>query len=250
MPRPLVVVPARFSESASALRYRAVVTARALSEAVLRAGGEPLMVHPWAPDGVADAAEVADRLAFADAVLLPGGGDLAPSTYGEALAHDEVYDVDAEQDAFDLAVARWALDAGVPVLAICRGAQVVNVALGGSLEQHMERPHRHHVDTVAISDDALAGIVGSRTIEASCYHHQCITRLGDGLSVAATAADGTVEAISAVGRASWFVGVQWHPEDNASTHSGQQALFDALVAAAREHRVARSDAGKDVVHPV
>jgi putative glutamine amidotransferase len=238
VPRPLVVVPARFSESASALRYRAVVTARALSEAVLRAGGEPLMVHPWAPDGVADAAEVADRLAFADAVLLPGGGDLAPSTYGEPDAHDEVYDVDAEQDAFDLAVARWALAAGVPVLAICRGTQVVNVARGGSLEQHMEQPHRPHLDTVTVHDAGLAGIVGP-AIEASCYHHQCITRLGEGLAVAATAADGTVEAVSAAGLPGWFVGVQWHPEDNAATNPGQQALFDALVAAAR----ARRDAG-------
>ena len=239
MPRPLIAVPARFSESASALRYRAVVTARALSEAVLRAGGEPLMVHPWAPDGVADAAQVADRLAFADGVLLPGGGDLAPSTYGEAHAHDEVYDVDPEQDAFDLAVARWALDAGVPVLAICRGAQVVNVALGGSLEQHMDSPHRYHVDTVTIHDDALAGIVGARTVEASCYHHQCITRLGDGLSVAATAVDGTVEAIGAAGRDAWFVGVQWHPEDNAATDPGNQALFGALVAAAGKHALMR-----------
>lgn len=232
MPRPLVAIPARFSQSASALRYRAIVNARALSEAVLRAGGEPLTVHPWAPGGVADPAEVADRMAFADAVLLPGGGDLAPATYGEASAHDEVYDVDPEQDAFDLAVAAWAFAAGVPVLAICRGAQVVNVALGGALEQHMDEPHRHYVDTVAISDDALAGVVGARTIEASCYHHQCITRLGAGLEVAATAVDGTVEAVAAPGRAGWFVGVQWHPEDTAHEDAGQQALFDALVAAA------------------
>jgi putative glutamine amidotransferase len=233
VPRPLVVIPARFSQSASALRYRAVVNARALSEAVLRAGGEPLTVHPWAPDGIADPAEVADRMAFADAVLLPGGGDLAPSTYGATSAHDEVYDVDPEQDAFDLAVAAWAFAAGVPVLAICRGAQVVNVALGGALEQHMDEPHRHHVDTVSISDGALAGIVGASTIEASCYHHQCITRLGAGLEVAATAVDGTVEAVAAPARPGWFVGVQWHPEDTAHENRGQQALFDALVAAAR-----------------
>ncbi len=236
--RPLVVVPARFSESASALRYRAVVTARALSEAVLRAGGEPLTVHPSAPDDVVDVVEIAARLTFADAVLLPGGGDLAPSVYGETGAHDEVYDVDGEQDAFDLAVARWALDAGVPLLAICRGTQVVNVALGGGLEQHMAEPHRHRVDHVAIVDDLLAGVVGARSIEASCYHHQCLTRLGAGLAVAATATDGTVEAVTAPGRPGWFVGVQWHPEDTAHSDPGQQALFDALVAAARERRAA------------
>ncbi len=102
---PLVVVPARFSASASALRYGALVTARALSEAVLRAGGEPLTVHPWAPGGHADVDEVADRLSFADAVLLPGGGDLSPQRYGSPGAHEDVYDVDDELDAFDLAVA-------------------------------------------------------------------------------------------------------------------------------------------------
>ena len=130
---PIVAIPGRFSASASALRYRALVTARALSEAVLLAGGEPVTVHPWAPEGAVSVDDVARRLAFADAVLLPGGGDLAPSAYGQAVAHDDVYDVDEEQDAFDLAVAAWALSAGVPTLAICRGTQVVNVARGASV---------------------------------------------------------------------------------------------------------------------
>ena len=139
---PLVVIPARFSASTSALRFGAVVTARTLSEAVLRAGGEPLTVHPWAPGGRADPAEVGRRLDFADAVLLPGGGDLDPACYGQPAASEYVYDVDAGQDRFDLAVARWALTAGRPLLAICRGLQVVNVARGGTLVQHMDRPHR------------------------------------------------------------------------------------------------------------
>lgn len=233
MPRPLVVVPARFSASASALRYRAVVTARALSEAVLRAGGEPLAVHPWAPAGQVGEGEVADRLGFADAVLLPGGGDLAPATYGEPTAHDEVYDVDVEQDAFDLAVARWALGAGVPLLAVCRGTQVVNVALGGALEQHMDDPHRHRVDRITVHDHALGRLLGAGTVEVSCFHHQRLGRLGSGLQVAATAADGTVEAVTAPDLAGWFLGVQWHPEDTARDDPRQQAVFDALVRAAR-----------------
>ena len=138
MPRtPIVVIPGRFSASASALRYRAVVTARALSEAVLRAGGEPVTVHPWAPGGSVTPEQVADRLRFADAVLLPGGGDLSPERYGQAVAHDAVYDVDHEQDAFDLAVAEWALGAGVPLLAVCRGTQVVNVLQAPILTQGM-----------------------------------------------------------------------------------------------------------------
>lgn len=230
---PIVVVPGRFSASASALRYRAVVTARALSEAVLRAGGEPVTVHPWAPDGAVTPEQVADRLRFADAVLLPGGGDLSPERYGEDVASDAVYDVDHEQDAFDLAVAEWALDAGVPLLAVCRGTQVVNVLRGGSLRQHMADPHRHVVHEVAVDEGSrLAAAVGA-TVTASCYHHQALERLGTGLRVVARAEDGTPEAIELDGHDGWFLGVQWHPEDTAATDEAQLAVFRALVEAAR-----------------
>lgn len=231
--RPLVAIPARFSASASALRYRAVVTARALSEAVLRAGGEPLTVHPWAPDGRVTRQEVADRLGFADAVLLPGGGDLHPATYGETLQSDHVYDVDEEQDAFDLGVADWALAAGVPLLAICRGLQVVNVQRGGALLQHMDSPHRHVVHEVAVEDASrLAAAVGG-SITASCYHHQTLSRLGSGLHPVARAEDGTVEAVELDGGDGWFLGLQWHPEDTAADDPQQLAVFAALVEAAR-----------------
>jgi putative glutamine amidotransferase len=230
---PIVVIPGRFSTSASALRYRAVVTARALSEAVLRAGGEPVTVHPWAPDGAVTVDEVADRLRFADAVLLPGGGDLSPERYGQQVEHDAVYDVDHEQDAFDLAVAEWALGAGVPLLAVCRGTQVVNVLRGGTLRQHMDDPHRHVVHDVAVDESSrLAAAVGAR-VTASCYHHQALERLGDGLHVVARAEDGTPEAIELDGHDGWFVGVQWHPEDTAETDPVQLAVFRGLVDAAR-----------------
>ncbi|GAA0630981.1 gamma-glutamyl-gamma-aminobutyrate hydrolase family protein [Kutzneria viridogrisea] len=217
MKRPLIVIPARFSASASALRYGAVVTARALSGAVLRAGGEPLTVHP-------DGAELDERFAFAEGVLLPGGGDLDPSRYGHASRDESVYDVDAEQDEFDLAVARWALRTGRPLLAVCRGMQVVNVALGGTLEQHMASPHRHLVHTVTST-------WGEQ--EVSCYHHQRVDQLGAGLVPVAHAADGTVEAVRLADPAGWFLGVQWHPEDTPS----QDGLFRQLVAAAQASTV-------------
>jgi len=230
---PIVVIPGRFSASASALRYRAIVTARALSEAVLRAGGEPITVHPWAPDGIVTVDEVADRLRFADAVLLPGGGDLSPERYGQQVEHDAVYDVDHEQDGFDLAVAEWALGAGVPLLAVCRGTQVVNVLRGGTLRQHMDDPHRHVVHDVAVDEGSrLAAAVGAQ-VTASCYHHQAIERLGDGLHVVARAEDGTPEAIELDGHDGWFVGVQWHPEDTAETDPVQLAVLRGLVDATR-----------------
>ncbi|MBR7838712.1 gamma-glutamyl-gamma-aminobutyrate hydrolase family protein, partial [Actinospica durhamensis] len=158
-PRPIVVIPARFSDSASALRYRAEVAARALVEAVFRAGGEPLLLHPHAPGGVADPDDVRARLAVADAVLLPGGGDLDPSWSGQR-PDPTGYDIDLEQDAFDLALTRAVLETDLPLFAICRGLQVLNVALGGDLTQDMasaKGEHRHRVHPVEVAPGSVLG---------------------------------------------------------------------------------------------
>ncbi|MFF7981137.1 gamma-glutamyl-gamma-aminobutyrate hydrolase family protein [Streptomyces sp. NPDC007901] len=227
--RPLIAVPARFSATTSALRYAAEVNARALIEAVWRAGGEPASIHPADTD-------VAGRLARFDGVLLPGGGDLAPYRYGATDTHDSVYDVDDLQDAFDLEVARHALESGLPLLAICRGLQAVNVALGGTLEQDMggpDRTHRHLRHPVTVrAGSRVARALGEEKADASCYHHQRVDRLGQGLTVTATAADGTVEGLELPGARGWFTAVQWHPEDTAHEDPVQQRLFDALVRAA------------------
>jgi putative glutamine amidotransferase len=235
-PRPRIAVPARFSASASALRHSAEVNARSLLEAVWRSGGEPLGIHPHAPGGNADPHEVAERLARFDGLLLPGGGDLDPARYGATEVHAEVYDVDTEQDAFDLELARQALRLGVPLLAVCRGLHVVNTAQGGTLQQDMGGPgvdHRHRVHSVELEPDSLvARAVDTAKAEASCFHHQRVERLGDGLRVTARADDGTVEALELDAPASWFVAVQWHPEDTAGQDPCQQGLFDGLVEAA------------------
>jgi len=235
--RPLIAIPARFSGSAAALRYGAEVNARALIDAVWRAGGEPLSLHPHAPGGTADPADIAARLARFAGVLLPGGGDIAPHRYGEGTAHESVYGVDDEQDAFDLEVARQSMAAGLPLLAICRGLQVINTALGGTLEQDMggeEGAHRHHIHPVALLPDSLLErVIGAQKATVSCYHHQRVARPGAGLVITAEAADGTAEALEAPGRFSWFAAVQWHPEDSAHEDPAQQSLFDAFVDAAR-----------------
>ncbi|MEV6380214.1 gamma-glutamyl-gamma-aminobutyrate hydrolase family protein [Streptomyces sp. NPDC051773] len=234
MTRPLIAIPARFAATTSALRYAAEVNARALVEAVWRAGGEPASIHPTA-DG-----DVAERLARFDGVLLPGGGDLAPHRYGATDTHASVYDVDDVQDTFDLHAARAALETGIPLLAICRGLQVVNVALGGTLEQDMGGPdheHRHLVHPVALRRGTLLEqAAGAQKAEVSCYHHQRVDRLGEGLEVTARAADGTVEGLELPGSSGWFTAVQWHPEDTAEEDPVQQALFDALVRAAGARR--------------
>jgi len=234
--RPLIAVPARFAASTSALRYAAEVNARALITSVWRAGGEPVTVHPSAPDGTADPAEVAARLARFDGVLLPGGGDLAPHRYGGGDAHESVYDVDDEQDGFDLEVARQAIELGIPLLAICRGLQAANVVLGGTLHQDMggpEREHRHIVHPVAIERGSLLErITGAEKVEASCYHHQRVHTTGAGLTITARAADGTPEGLELPGAKGWFAAVQWHPEDTAHHDRANQSLFDALVRTA------------------
>lgn len=217
--RPLIAIPARFSASASALRYRAEVAAAALVRAVFEAGGEPWIMHPTAGDDD----EVRERLSSARGVLLPGGGDLHPR-WSEANSHPSLYDVDETQDVFDLAVARVALSAGLPLLAVCRGLQVVNVARGGDL--HPDVPgHRHVIHRVALA--------GGSTIDVSCYHHQALGRLGKDIFVTGRAEDGTVEAVGIQDHHGWFRGVQWHPEDTFDTDPAQAAIFAEFVTACR-----------------
>ncbi len=237
MRRPLIAIPARFSESASALRFRAEVNARKLIEAVYAAGGEPLTIHPTADTSSAD---IDERLRFIDGVLLPGGGDVSPALYGGA-HHDDLYDVDAAQDAFDVAVAAWAQRHRLPLLAICRGLQIVNVARGGTLISHLDQPHKHVTSHLTFAADThLAAVTGRNSMTISCFHHQAIDRLGEGLYPTAWSDDGVMEAVETdTADRQWFLGVQWHPEDTAETDPTQHAIFAGLVNAASNVASAR-----------
>jgi putative glutamine amidotransferase len=135
-------------------------------------------------------------------------------------------------------VARWCLNSGRPLLAICRGLQVVNVAMGGTLVQDMPRHHRHVRSELALRPGtAVHGVSGRDTLTISCYHHQAVDRIGAGLRPTAFSEDGAVEAIEAAERnRGWFLAVQWHPEDTAARDPAQQHLFDALVSAAAVDR--------------
>ncbi len=229
-------MPTRFSATASAIRYRAAVVAEALMECVYAAGGEPLGVFPGPESASPD--EIAGRISWADGVLLPGGGDLAPHWSGQG-THPALYDVDLRQDAFDLGLARLLLASTTPLLAICRGAQVVNVALGGDLVQDMEQTvghHRHRRHQVAAVGGSVLADLTAPELAVSCYHHQCLGRLGNGLVITGTAADGVVEAVELSGRPAWFLGTQWHPEDTALDDPVQLALFAGFIAAAAAPR--------------
>jgi putative glutamine amidotransferase len=235
--RPLVVVPARHAATTSALRYAAAVNARALLTMVHEAGGEPLSLLPWPDIATIDDGELERRLSFADGVLLPGGGDVDPRRYGQEISSSEVYDVDRSQDAVDLAIASWAASSGRPLLAVCRGLHVLNVALGGTLEQHMVEPHRevvaseirHHVETDG--DGWPSGVDLPDQVEVSCFHHQRIDVLAADLVSLAAASDGTVEAVTLRKPNGWLLGVQWHPEDMPDDQH-QRHLMRAFVAAA------------------
>jgi len=232
--RPLIVIPARFSPGATPLRFEAAGPARALVVAVFAAGGEPVVVHPYAPDLTIDVDAARERIWFADGLLLPGGGDVAARWSGQQ-PHPTQYGVDEEQDAFDLAAARVALSDQLPLLAICRGTQIVNVALGGNLVQDMDDTvgnHRNRVHDLEVDETSPLGEIVGRKTAISCYHHQCIARLGAGLTPAAYSRDGVIEAVTLQDHAGWYLGVQWHPEDSAATDPVQAAVFRHFVAAA------------------
>lgn len=228
MGRPRIAILGRFTESASALRYRGVVSSRALLEAVWAAGGDPVTLLPG------DDPEALDwdtRLAGFGGVLLAGGGDLDPRLYGGDHDHPSVYDVDPVQDAADLSLAAYCLDRAVPVLAVCRGLHVVNVARGGTLVVDMPSNHRHVVQDVLLGVGAAPLGIDADAVTVSCYHHQAIDRLGEGMTVVASADDGTVEAV-VVDAPAWAVGVQWHPEDTWADDPRQMQLLRRLVTEA------------------
>ena len=188
--------------------------------AIARAGGRPLLIAPT-PADLEDPSELVDLL---DGVLVTGGADVDPGAYGER-PHAETAAATADRDAFELLLVREAAERDLPCLGVCRGMQVLNVAYGGSLEQHLAdrlQNDIHRGDAGAFSDhrvdvepESLAALAaGATDVAVKSYHHQGVARVGDGLRVTARAAgDGTVEAIEDAQRR-FMLGVLWHPEED------------------------------------
>jgi putative glutamine amidotransferase len=205
-------------------------------QAILRAGGMPLLLPTAAVDPV-DA-----WLEKVQGLVLIGGGDIDPACYG-ALPHETIYNLDSDRDACEFALARGALERRLPLLAICRGMQVVNVVLGGTLHRHLpeifgekvahrlppRETTRHPVNIEA--DAHLARAMGGTRVMTVSWHHQAVDRLGEGLRPVAWAEDGVVEAIEQEGNPN-FLAVQWHPELSAAADPAQQGLFDRLTVMA------------------
>jgi gamma-glutamyl-gamma-aminobutyrate hydrolase PuuD len=241
---PLVGVTTYYAEASwGAWRRPAAVLSADYFELVARSGCRPVLLPPCREDGAGGARGAAEVVAALDGLVLVGGGDLDPATYGGA-GHAEVAGVDPVRDGSERALLAAALDADLPVLAICRGLQVLNVELGGTLMPHVpdvtgNDDHRpgpgafSEVEVVTIEGTAVAAMVGPRST-VCCSHHQAIDRLGGGLVVSARSVerpgsgtpDGLVEAGELPGRR-FVVGLQWHPEE-----SGDPRPFEALAAAA------------------
>lgn len=206
-------------------------------DGVRRAGGIPLLIPPGE-------AQLEKLLPHLNGLILTGGGDLDPELYG-GQPHETIYSIDPERDRSELALTRRVLESNLPTLGICRGLQVLNVALGGTLIEHLpdvvgqavahkEQPHGPIPHPVQIqAGSRLAEITRSEQIETASWHHQALKQVALGLNVVASAPDGTIEAVELPDHP-WLVAVQWHPELTAATDASQQRLFDALVEAARE----------------
>ncbi len=203
----------------------------AYPKAIDAAGAIPVVL---APVGLEAVPALVARL---DGICLAGGPDLDPTLYGALERHPELGPTNAEHDAFELAVARAADAAGLPILGICRGAQALNVARGGTLRQHVaghrqaELPHRPTQRVTVAPDSLLAAVTDAGdTLEINSFHHQAVDALGAGLRIVARAPDGTVEAVEDPARP-FVLGVQWHAE-TLTERPEHGALFAALVAAA------------------
>lgn len=222
------------------------------AEAIHEAGGIPLLVPTWLPED--DLRAVYERL---DGLLLPGGEDVEPERYG-AVRHETVKRTNPQRDEAEITMARWAFDDRLPLFGICRGLQLINVAMGGTLTQdirsHIATDLRHDIDStkeprdlllheVEIdADSQLADIVGDTRVHVNSLHHQTIEQLAPGMRVTARATDGIIEAIEALHpeERGYVLAVQWHPEDLTGSQDGMHRLFTRFVDAARERMQRRS----------
>ena len=237
---PLIAVAGRTGAPSRVSRDEVAFAGKRYLHSLLRAGGEPVVIAPQPLTGD-DARELMSRF---DALLLMGGPDVDPAMYGQqASAH--VYGVSPDQDRFETALLQAAIANEIPVLAVCRGMQLANVALGGTLVQHLgdlpnasllvgHAPGEFPVGAEFVLHDVeldagswLSRATQTTRIRGASFHHQGIDRLAPGFRPVGRAPDGLLEAVEHADHR--IIGVQWHPEDTSATDAEQQRIYDAFV---------------------
>jgi len=222
--------------------FRRYALADDYTNAIRAAGGLPILL----PDGETDLDTILETV---DGLLFSGGADIDPSIYGDADVHDTTYGVDPRRDTYEIALIQKAAAQDKPILGICRGLQVINVALGGTLIQDIPtanpeslghsqdklgKPKGETTHTVSLTPETpLAKVFASDTAEVNSFHHQAVREPAPSLEVAATAPDGTIEAAWDPTK-HFLVAVQWHPEMLADHNDTQASIFRAFVDAVRE----------------
>ena len=211
------------------------------TEAVIQAGGLPIILPPQ--DGAIDRI-----LELVDGLIFSGGADIDPARYGESNVHPMTYDISDERDRFEIDLFSAAIEQDKPVLCICRGIQVLNVALGGSLIQHIDDeverplPHRQHEvgimgtesshDVTFMEGSLSAEVFESVAVPVNSLHHQSLATPAERVQVDGVSSDGVIEAVSVPG-CRFVLGLQWHPELLFKVMPEQLKPFEALVEAAR-----------------
>lgn len=241
---PLIAVAGRTGAASRVSRDEVAFAGKRYLHSLLRAGGEPVVITPRQ----FDAEEANELLSRFDALLLTGGPDVDPALYGQQPS-PHVYGVSPEQDHFEAALLKAAMANEIPVLAVCRGMQLTNVVLGGTLIQHLgDLPNaaslvqhapgefpvgaEFAIHDVELNDDSwLSRATKSTRIRGASFHHQGIDRLAPGFSAVGRAPDGLLEAIEHESHR--IIGVQWHPEDTSADDPAQQGIYDAFVDLAR-----------------
>jgi putative glutamine amidotransferase len=239
--RPLIGITAgRYADRAGRV-YTRLPESYAL--AVAAAGGSPILIP------VIDDAQALEQIfSLLDGILFPGGGDVDPGRYGESMSGS--YEPDVTLDTLELELARRSIDEELPTLGICRGSQLLNVALDGSLIQDLPstgvqhpqsdatiRDHLAHTITVS-ADSRLAEIFGETEFGVNSFHHQAVKQLGRGLRAVAWSPDRVIEAYESTDHP-WLLAVQFHPENLVPAHEPSRRLFEAFVAACAEPRPRR-----------